>query len=42
MYNVYVFKEISCASIKFPFKIITVVVELKSYYNEKGMKSRVF
>ena len=38
MYNVYVFNEISCTSIKFPFKMITVVVELKRYYNKKNVR----
>jgi hypothetical protein len=37
MYNVFVFvNDISCTSIKFSFKIITVAVELKSYSNIKG------
>jgi hypothetical protein len=38
MYSVYVFNEVSCTSIKFPFKMITVVIELKSYYNIRGTK----
>jgi len=38
IYNVFVFvDEISCTSIKFTFKIITVVVKLKSYSNIKGV-----
>ena len=40
IYNVFVFvDEISCTSIKFAFKIITVAVELKSYSNIKGVNS---
>ena len=40
IYNVFVFgKKISCASIKFAFKIITVAVELKCYSNMKGINS---
>ena len=36
MYNVFVFvNKISCTSIKFPFKMITVVGELKNYYSIK-------
>jgi hypothetical protein len=42
MYSVYVFNVVSCTSIKCPFKIFTELVELKSYYNIKGIKSRVF
>jgi hypothetical protein len=40
IYNVFVFvDEVSCTSIKFAFKIITVAVELKSYSNIKGVNS---
>jgi hypothetical protein len=40
IYNVFVFvKEVSCASIKFAFKIATVAVELKSYSEIKDINS---
>jgi hypothetical protein len=43
IYNVFVFiNDISCTSIKFAFKIITVAVELKSYSNIKGVNSIKF
>jgi hypothetical protein len=43
IHNVFVFvNELSCTSIKFAFKIITVAVELKSYSNIKGVNSIKF